>query len=251
MSVDVPGAPAAVSAALDDLATALPAAAGADFAGLVLYGGLARGRFREGRSDVNVVVLLRRADAGVLDRIAPALRAARRSAGVETMLLTPQEVPAAAHDFPTKFLDIRRHHLLLAGEDPFATLQVPRALVQRRIAQSLRNLLLRLRRRYAIAFDDAAELKTTLADLARPLAIELAALLADGGHAVPEADRTAAIYAAAAQAFGLDAGALADVAALRDGTWQDRRPVAQVCGALLAVLAALADRTDALAGAGS
>jgi len=247
MAVDLPGVPEPVTAALRSLSEALVAALGEDLAGLVLYGGVARGRYREGRSDVNVVVLLRRADARVLDRAGPPLRAARRAAGVDAMLLTPAEVPAAAFDFPTKFLDIKEHHVVLAGEDPFASLAVPRAVVQRRIAQGLRNLLLRLRRRYATVYDDVEGQRDALRDVARPLAIELAALLRDGGHPVPEIDRTATIFAAAAAAFGLDGATLADLAAVRDETYAVNDRLAALCGRVLTLLAALADHTDGLA----
>jgi len=251
MPLSLPGAPKAVTAALESLSEALQREAGSDFAGLVLYGGLARGRFREGRSDVNVVVLLHRAGVSVLNRISPALRNARRAAAVEVLLLTPAEVPAAAFEFPTKFLDIKRHHIVLAGEDPFATLEVPRVMVQLRIAQSLRNLQLRLRRRYSIAYDDPQGLRETLLDVARPLAIELLAMLYDGGHAVPESDQTGAVFAAAATAFGLDAATLATLAALRAETSKDDGKIdaAALFGRILDLLAALADRADELAGA--
>ena len=251
MPLSLPGAPKAVVTALESLTEALKQQAGSDFAGLVLYGGLARGRFREGRSDVNVVVLLHRVSLGVLDRISPALRTARNAAAVEAMLITPAEVPAAAFEFPTKFLDIKRHHIVLAGDDAFATLEVPRVMVQLRIAQSLRNLLLRMRRRYSLAYDDAQGLKETLIDIARPLAIEMLALLYDGGHAVPDTDQTGAVFAAAASAFSLDAAALAALAALRAETSKDtgKADVANLYGRILEVLAKLADRADALAGA--
>jgi hypothetical protein len=251
MALSLPGAPKAIAAALETLAEALQTEARRDFAGLVLYGGLARGRFREGRSDVNVVVLLHRAEADVLNRIAPALRTARRAAAVDAMIMTPAEVPAAAFEFPTKFLDIKRHHVVLAGADPFAALEVPRVMVQLRIAQSLRNLLLRLRRRYAIAYDDAPGLKETLIEVARPLAIELLAMLHDGGHAVPDSDQTATVFGAAATAFGLDGNSLAELAALRADSAKDngRVDVKALYGRILDLLAALADRADALAGA--
>ena len=247
----LPGAPKAVVVALETLAEALQREAGNDFAGLVLYGGLARGRFREGRSDVNVVVLLRRATVGVLDRIGPALREARSTGAVEAMLMTPAEVPAAAFEFPTKFLDIRRHHIVLAGEDPFAALEVPRVMVQLRIAQSLRNLLLRMRRRYAMASDDTVALRETLIDVARPLAIELLAMLYDDGAAVPQSDQTSAVYAAAASAFELDGAALAALAALRAEPTKGngKANAAPLFGRILELLAHLADRADARAGA--
>lgn len=251
MPLSLPGAPKSVVAALETLNASLQRDAGADFCGLILYGGLARGRFREGRSDVNVVVLLARAGTEVLERIAPALRVARRAAAVDAMLLTPPEVPAAAFEFATKFLDIKRHHIVLAGVDPFATLEVPRVMVQLRIAQSLRNQLLRLRRRYAIVYDDPQALRETLMELARPLAIEMLALLYDGGHPVPDSDRTAEVFAAAATAFGLDADSLAALAALRAESSKETRVngTARLFGRVLDVIDKLAGRADSLAGA--
>lgn len=251
MGVSLPGAPRGVVDALDTLAHALQSEAAGEFAGLVLYGGLARGRFREGRSDVNVVVLLHRADRALLDRIGPALVAARRAAAVDAMIMTPAEVPSAAFEFPTKFLDIKRHHVVLAGIDPFATLDVPRVMVQLRIAQSLRNMLLRLRRRYTLVRGDSAALRETMIDTARPLAIELLALLHDGGHPVPQSDQTAAVFRAAAGALGLDATTLDALAALRaEGAHADATfDPAVLYGRVLDLLAALSERADALAGA--
>src|SRR6516225_5632648 len=146
-------APPAIATALQQLKEELTRAAGANLAGLILYGGLARGRYRAGQSDVNVVVLLHDVSAPSLAAVAPALQAARRAAAVEPMLLTPGEVLAAAVSFPTKFLDIREHHVVLAGADPFANLDVPREAVRQRVAQQLRNLALRIRRRYLTAVD--------------------------------------------------------------------------------------------------
>jgi hypothetical protein len=56
-----------------------------------------------------------------------------------------------------------------------------------------------------------------LAGVARPLAIQLAALLRLTGRELPQEDRSAAIFAAASEAFGLDGEALAQLAALRQG----------------------------------
>ena len=119
--------------------------------------------------------------------------------------------------------------------------------MQRRIAQSLRNQLLRLRHRYVNQFDDREGLHATLSALARPLAIELAALLQVGGHALPPEDRTAAIYAAATQALGLNGQTLAELAALRNG--EASVDVAALFERLLPLLSALADRVDTLASA--
>lgn len=116
------GAPPSVATVIQRLRDELTRLAGSNLAGLILYGGLARGRFRPGRSDVNLVVLLKDASAKSLTAIAAALRAAWRAARVEPLVLTPAEVKAAADAFATKFLDIQSFHILLTGEDPFVGL---------------------------------------------------------------------------------------------------------------------------------
>jgi hypothetical protein len=83
----------------------------------------------------------------------------------------------------------------------------------------------------------------TLTGLARPLAVEMAALLRLAGKQVPPDDRTAAIFTAAADAFGIDRDALARLAALRQGepVGDDLPPLFT---RLLATLTQLIDYTE-------
>ena len=97
------GATPALAEALRRFHEELAGAAGANLAGLILCGGLARGRFRPGQSDVNVVVLLHDVSAAALAAIGPALRAARRSSNVAPLIVTPAEVRPAAAVFPINF----------------------------------------------------------------------------------------------------------------------------------------------------
>jgi len=154
-------------------------------------------------------------------------------------------VRPAALVFPTKFLDIKDHHVVLAGEDPFASLEVPREQVSWRIVQELRNLTLRLRHRFTVAVDDRDAQAASLAGLARPLAIQLIAMLRLAGKDVPAEDRSAAVFQAVAVAFDADAEALARVAALRQG-----QPIgddlAALFGKVLATLARLTEQAERL-----
>lgn len=193
----------------------LAAAAGSNLASLVVFGGIARGRYRPERSDVNVLVVLEKAGAGELQAIGAALVGGWRAIRVEPMILTVDQIASAARAFPTKFLDIKEKHLRLAGRDVLAGLEVPRERILWRVEQELQNLSIRLRRRVAVADGDDALLARELAEIARPLAIELAWLLRMRGGAVPGEDRTAEIFRAAAQAFGLDGAALEELAGLR------------------------------------
>src|SRR5206468_11062404 len=81
--------------------------------------------------------------------------------------------------------------------------------------QELRNLALRLRRRFFSAYDDPTDLALALRRVARGLAVQFSMLLRLAGKPIPAEDRTADIFSAAASAFGLDADALARLAALR------------------------------------
>lgn len=220
MSIQLPGleslgVPAAVVPVLQRLRDDVMRAAGANFAGLILYGGLARGRFRPGRSDINIVLLLNDMSGKSLAEVAPALRAAWRAARVEPLLLTPAEVKGAADAFATKFLDIQTFHVVLAGDDPFAGLTINREHLWLRVEQELRNLSLRMRRRYITIADDPDDMTAMLLRIARPLAIELETLLRLKGKTVPAVDRSAAVFESAADAFQLDREALARLAVLR------------------------------------
>jgi hypothetical protein len=218
MLENVSGVPSLVVESLTRLQDDLIRMAGDNLGGLILYGGLARGRYRPGKSDINVVVLLKEISAPALTAIGPALRAARRSAGVVPLILALAEVRHATAVFPVKFLDIRDHHIVLYGADPFVGLEAPREQVRMRIVQELSNLIFRLRLRFIASAEDIDMQETTLANLARPLAVGMAALLRLAGKPTPDEDRTAAIFQAAVAAFGLDGDALARIAELRQGS---------------------------------
>lgn len=210
-------APVAVATALGHVTSELLAAAGDNLVALVLYGGLARGRHRGPRGDVDLAVVLEDASPDRVRELAPVLMAAWRAARVEPWILGRGEIARLAEVFPTRLLDIREHHLLLHGEDVFAAVQIDRRLLRLRVEQELTNLSLRLRRNLVGLSADPASMAAYLTGVARPLAIQLTALLRLAGSDVPAEDRTAAVFAAAAEAFGLDGEALAAVADLRQG----------------------------------
>lgn len=240
--------PASISAALKQLQMDLQAAAGQNLTGLILFGGLARGRYRPGKSDVNVVVVLREASPTVLVAIAPALKKAWRAAAVEPLVLTSDEAVRAAEVFPTKFLDIKSHHVVLFGENPFVGIEVSREHVRLRIEQELRNMLLRFRRRFLATIDDPTMLARALTDVVRPLALELAALLQLVGKPVPADDRSGPIFEAAAVEFGWNRELLAAMAALRhDSKTPDN--IGQLSREALELLPRIVDLVDRMKGA--
>ncbi|WP_437638165.1 nucleotidyltransferase domain-containing protein [Sorangium sp. So ce854] len=138
--------PAPVQARLVELKESLERTLGDGLACLLVYGSAARGGYRDGQSDVDLMVVLREATRDRLDAIANALRLARYAARIEAMILTAAEIPRAADVFPLLYDDIRRCHVLLSGHDPFSALVIDGKNRRLRVEQELREAQIRLRR---------------------------------------------------------------------------------------------------------
>jgi len=240
-SIETLAAPPDVQARLKQLCGELGQSLGPKLAGVLLYGGVARGRYRPEASDVNLLILLTDVSAETLAAAAGPLRAAWRAVRVEPLVTTPDEIRQVAAVFPTKILDIQDRHIVLHGKDPLAGLSIEKHHLRLRTEQELRNLALRLRRRYFAAFDDSTDLALALRRVARGLAVQLSMLLRLAGKPVPAEDRTADIFAAAATAFGLDAEALARLAALRQSTEPPADDVAATYNRVMATVGRAAD----------
>jgi NAD(P)-dependent dehydrogenase (short-subunit alcohol dehydrogenase family) len=126
---------------------------------------------------------------------------ARRLLRVEPFLLTADEVRHGADVFPTKFHDIAQHHVTLYGTSPFEGLKVSPAHLRLRLEQELRNLSLRLRRRYVALVDDPEVLARAVSEVVPGFAVELQGLLSLLGKPAPKSDAPADVLAAAAAAF--------------------------------------------------
>lgn len=229
---------------LDELCARLVAAGGDNVRSVVVCGGVARGRYVEGRSDVNLVLVLKDASAGALAVLSPALRVAHRAARVEPLILTEAEVKSAADVFPTRFFDIQAHHLPLVGDSPFLGLTISREHLRLRVEQELRNLAMRLRRRFIAAADEPATLASVLRAAVSPLAVELAALLRLRGADALADDTPADVFSAAAAALDLDGGALAELARLKATPTTSPDAAAALFPRVLAVVTRAAQLAD-------
>jgi hypothetical protein len=236
--------PPEVTAALGKYRDEIKRAAGDALLCLALYGGLVRGRYQAQQSDINLLLVMK--DAGPLDRLAPILRAAWREIRLEPFLLTEPEVQRAAVVFPTKLLDIQREHRLLAGRDVLNELVIHEEELCRRIEQELRNLAMRLRRRYLSIYDDDQAMQRALLEAAVPLRVNFLALLGLAKVKIAEEERTGAVFAAAAERFKLDGDALQRLSELRN-TGASLGDVRQLYGAVMNLVAQTADLVKRMA----
>lgn len=210
--------PAQVASELVRLCEELQNSIGAGLQGVILYGGLARGRYRPDKSDVDLAVVLQQTSADLLNKIGPIIHRAWQAQRIEALILSARDVPELSTAFPVTMLDIQGQHLCLVGEDPFHGLQVPPRDLRKRISQELWNLTLRLRRRYLFVTKDYDEQWRILSEIARPLAIELNWMLYLSKQRLEDNDRSAAIFERAADTFQLDRQTLLELGDLRQNS---------------------------------
>ncbi|MBA3847916.1 MAG: nucleotidyltransferase domain-containing protein, partial [Planctomycetes bacterium] len=165
-----------IQRALDGFVAAVRETFTTDLRAVVLFGSAAEDRLRT-TSDVNLIVVLNAFDpakaAAFAELQAPEWTAAR----LRAMWLRGDEIVEAAAAFAVKFLDVRRRHTVLHGDDPFATLDVPRAAAVAQLKQTLLGLVLNLRHQLIARgrFEDSLAL--AVADASGPLRASAAELL--------------------------------------------------------------------------
>ena len=174
-----------IERALGSLVQQLRDAAGANLLGVALYGGLAKGRFTPGVSDVNVLIVLAEAGLERLLSLTPALTGARRDSRVVPFVVTPEDLRVSARLFPGKVVDIQTSHRLLWGDVHLAGIRVTVEALRLRARQEVKNTELRLRLRVVERAGDPGALWRGLMASLPKVAVTLETLLRAEGFTVP------------------------------------------------------------------
>ncbi len=202
-----------VDRTLERLVRPLPDAAAPNLLGSALYGGLAKGRYTPGVSDINVLIVVADASLPALLPLAPVLTAALRETHVVPFVVTPADLLASAVLFPVKILDIQLWHRLLWGDVHLAGIEVLPEALRLRSLQELKNMELRMRLRVVERGGETDALWRGLVRNLPKLAVTLEVLLRARGIEVP-ADRPG-VLRQAAQQLGIAPERMERIACLR------------------------------------
>lgn len=175
-----PSAPE-IAEQLNEFVSAARDSFGDDLISAVLFGSAAEGRLRS-VSDVNLILLLKRFDSNRVDRVRDAFRAAHAAMRLDVMFLLESEIGPVMEAFALKFSDILVRRRVLFGPDPFAGLVIPPEVLRQRTIQTLLNLMLRMRERYALVSLREEQLALVAADAAAPLRVCAASILSLEGR---------------------------------------------------------------------
>lgn len=113
-----------------------------------VYGSATGPDYIPGKSNVNIVAVLERLDAGALEAILGVVKSGMRKGIVPPLLVTPEYIRSALDVFPIEFLEIQDTQTVISGEDYFCDLPVARDNLRLECESQLRASVLRTRQAY-------------------------------------------------------------------------------------------------------
>jgi hypothetical protein len=182
------------------------AALGGEFLAAYLTGSVLTQGFDPRHSHVNLLVVSRALDTGLLEKVARAIPGTRRPPHFEPLFLTRHQIEKSLDVFPIEWIEIQERRLLLEGEDVVAGLEVPRSNLRLQLEHELRGKHIRLRQALLASLRRPAELERVLRGAASSFAALFRTLLRLRGE-VPPAD-SAHVIERVADIFRLDAAGL-------------------------------------------
>lgn len=181
--------------------------AGAYGSGLVsaaLYGSAARGEFREGVSDLNLLVVLESVDASRLEAGSELAREWAAAGNPPPLLMSRAEWTASADVFPIEYADIRDAHRVIRGPELFADLEISWEDMRLQVERELKEKKIQLRERYMLAASSPEEAGALLLQSLPTFLALFRASLRLLGEPIPT--DAAALIRRAAERIGIDAG---------------------------------------------
>ena len=203
---------------LKELVGRLQHAVGANLTSAVLYGSAAGQEFHEEHSDLNVLCLLQRLDAGELKKLQPVGLWWWRKGHPTPLLFTLHELQESADVFAIELLDMKQHHRILLGDDFLKGFEVPMALHRLQVERELRTSVIRLRQAFLRSRGRRAELSELLIASASTFTALFRHALIALGETAPDSRRE--VLNRLAAKLGFDPASIHAVLNVRDGKLQ-------------------------------
>lgn len=202
-------------AKLTDLVSRMKEFTAENLESVILYGSAARGDFKEGHSDLNVLCVLRSVAARELARVTPVVHWWCKDQNEPAPLFfTAEELRRAADVFSIELLDMQQSRRVLFGSDVVAGIDVPMNLHRVQVEHDLRTLLLKLRQHFLLTGQKESELRNAEAKSASSVLALLRHTLIAFGEEPPAPAHE--VFARIAALTGADAEAFAAAFKLRD-----------------------------------
>ena len=140
---------------INEFVERMRAAAGTNLVAAILYGSAAAGDHIPDYSDVNLLCVLGETSFARIEALAPAMEWWGKQKHRLPLLLSADEMRRSADVFSIEFLDMRRSHRLLWGEDILKTLEIPMRWHRAQVEYELREKTILLRQRLLMTSGNA------------------------------------------------------------------------------------------------
>lgn len=201
---------------LDALVAQLQQAHGDALQAVVLYGSAAAGEEIAGRSDFNVLAIVRTLRLETLRALGQTMRAWQEAGNPPVLEMTTAEWQSSADVFPMEYADILERHRVLHGTLPLEGVEVHEHELRLQVEQEAMGKLLRLRRGVMMAGTDTTRQQELLrASLSTLLVIFRAVMRL---HGEPPPRDAGQVIAAVSRRCGFDGAPFDRVAAFKRGT---------------------------------
>lgn len=189
---------------------------GARLATLLLYGSGARAPEAGSREPdgMNTLLIVDRMDTDLYARLAQPVEEWAKAKHPPPLIMTLQEWRDSADAFPIEYEDIRAHHRVLAGADPWPGVRVQREHLRRQLEHELMGKLMHLRQSFAAYWNDPKRLAQVVRETRSSFLTMLRAVLRLAGR--PAAAASDALVRDAGALIGFAADGLAEPAAYID-----------------------------------
>ena len=151
---------------INEFVERMRASAGTNLLAVILYGSVAAGDYVADHSDVNLLCVLGDTSFAAIVALAPVVEWWCKQKHRAPLLMSAEEMRRSADVFSIEFLDMRRQHRVLWGEDVLKTLEISMQLHRAQVEYELREKTILLRQRLLVtAGNEAAKWELLLRSL--------------------------------------------------------------------------------------
>lgn len=172
-----------------------------------LYGSIARDDFKPEISDINILFIVSDIGLEFLKKISMPVQKWRQTYKISPLFLTKEELEKSLDVFPIKFLEMKKHHKVITGEDYLKDIEIEWKFIRLRCEQEIRNMIMKLRRTFTLGSPQVNLLGETLKRFLPHLTSILKVVLEHKGLEHEEKD----LAKGAAKLFGVEEKLLAKV----------------------------------------
>jgi predicted nucleotidyltransferase len=182
---------------------------------VILYGSAAGGEFIEGKSDINIMIILQSVRAVDLNIIMDNGRQFFKKGLAAPLVFEKEHIKTSLDTFPIEFSDIKNRHIVLFGADPFEKAEIDSRNLRYQCERELKAMLVNLRRGFVQTGASREALETLLTKSLSSLLATCHGLLWLGGKTPP--DNVPALLGLLKETYKIDVSAVERVWRLRKG----------------------------------